>query len=213
MKLGHLFPNSVIEHVSCRLSVIVCTRNRAQAIVECLNSIAAALANAASLSKEIVVVDNGSTDDTRAAIIAWASTSAVTVQLLTEPRPGLSRARNRALSTARGDLLVFTDDDCRLGKDYVSQLLRHDAADTDLVIRGGRIELGDTTDLPITINNDPNLIRSSRKKNSAARESLIGRISGCNMTMRRALVERVGPFDEDFGAGARFMSADDTDYI
>jgi GT2 family glycosyltransferase len=196
-----------------KLSFIIATKNRAYAIAECLDSVAAALAKAAPLDAEIVIVDNGSTDDTPARITAWASACTVSVQLLSEPTPGLSRAHNRALRAARGDLFAFTDDDCRLSKDYVSQLLRHDAADTDLVLRGGRIELGDATDLPLTINTDPNLIRWNRKKNSARRECLSGRINGCNMTMRRALVDRVGPFDEDFGPGARFISGGDTDYI
>jgi GT2 family glycosyltransferase len=196
-----------------KLSVVISTRNRAHAIVECLDSVAAALANAAPLDAEIVVVDNGSTDNTAARIKAWENACTIPVQLLSEPRPGLARAHNRALRAARGDLFAFTDDDCQLSKDYVNQLLRHDAADTDLVLRGGRIELGDATDLPLTINTGNYLIRWNRKKNSARHECLIGRINGCNMTMRRALVERVGPFDEDFGPGGRFISGGDTDYI
>ncbi len=45
---------------------------------------------------------------------------------------------------------------CCLSKTYVSDLLRHDAADgTELVVRGGRIELGDPADLPLTINTSP----------------------------------------------------------
>jgi GT2 family glycosyltransferase len=196
-----------------KLSVVISTRNRAHAIVECLDSVAAALANAAPLDAEIVVVDNGSTDNTAARIKAWENACTIPVQLLSEPRPGLARAHNRALRAARGDLFAFTDDDCQLSKDYVNQLLRHDAADTDLVLRGGRIELGDATDLPLTINTGNYLIRWSRKKNSARHECLSGRINGCNMTMRRALVERVGPFDEDFGPGGRFISGGDTDYI
>jgi glycosyltransferase involved in cell wall biosynthesis len=47
-----------------KLSVIVSTRNRAHAIVGCLDSIAASLAKAAPLDAEIVVVDNGSQDAT-----------------------------------------------------------------------------------------------------------------------------------------------------
>jgi glycosyltransferase involved in cell wall biosynthesis len=39
------------------------------------------------------------------------------MQFLFEPRAGKSRAVNRALQSARGDLLAFTDDDCRLIQD------------------------------------------------------------------------------------------------
>jgi glycosyltransferase involved in cell wall biosynthesis len=38
-------------------------------------------------------------------------------------------ARNLALRTAKGELLAFIDDDCRMSKEYVSQLLHHDAND------------------------------------------------------------------------------------
>ena len=61
--------------VDMKLSVIIATRNRAHAIGPCLNSIAAAFAKAAPFDAEIVVVDNGSTDDTSDIIKAWANTS------------------------------------------------------------------------------------------------------------------------------------------
>jgi glycosyltransferase involved in cell wall biosynthesis len=65
-----------------KLSVIVATRNRAHAITGCLDSIAAAFAKAAPLDAEIVVVDNGSTDDTPEIIDAWARANNVPVQTL-----------------------------------------------------------------------------------------------------------------------------------
>jgi glycosyltransferase involved in cell wall biosynthesis len=196
-----------------KLSVLIATRNRAHALASCLSSIATALANAPPIEAEIVVVDNGSTDDTAAVLQAWSNAGGVPVKLLHEPRKGKSRALNRALQAAQGDFLAFTDDDCRYSKEYVSQLLRHDAADTGLVLRGGRIELGDPTDLPITINTHPTLQRWQRATNSARYERFRGRINGCNMTMRRALVERLGPFDEDFGPGALIGAGEDADYI
>jgi glycosyltransferase involved in cell wall biosynthesis len=195
-----------------KLAVIVCTRNRAYAILECLQSIQDAIANAAPVDAEIIVVDNGSTDDTAAVLQKWARTCRPSVQLLFEPRRGLSRARNRALRSATSDLLAFTDDDCRLSKDYIRQLLSHDAADTELVLRGGRVELGEAADLAITINTADTPMRWSLKENSARYDRLSGPISGCNMAMRRALVERLGPFDERLGAGASIPSAEDTDY-
>jgi glycosyltransferase involved in cell wall biosynthesis len=196
-----------------KLSIIVCTRNRAYAIPACLNSIQAAILNAAPLDAEIVVVDNGSTDDTPAILTAWESACPIPVQLLSEPKAGLSRARNAALRAVRGDLLAFTDDDCRMNKEYVNDLLRHDAADTGLVLRGGRIELGDPTDLPLTIYTAPTLRRWHRQMNSARHENLANALAGCNMTMRRALVERLGHFNEDLGPGTPIDGGEDTDYF
>src|SRR5262252_9165595 len=97
-----------------KLSVLIATRNRASAIASCLSSIAAAFANASPIEAEIVVVDNGSTDDTAAVLQAWSNAGGVPVKPLHEPQKGKSRALNRALGAAQGEILAFTDDDCRL---------------------------------------------------------------------------------------------------
>lgn len=195
-----------------KLSIIVATRNRAQAIRQCLDSVAAALAKAGLSDAEIVVVDNGSTDDTAAVLEAWSSASAFPLQRLFEAKANVSAARNRAMGTARGEIFAFTDDDCRLHKDHVSDLLRHDAADTDLVLRGGRVDLGDPADLPLTINTRPERGRWSRQMNSARYHNVADDIAGCNMTMRRALFERLGPFDVNFGPGSPIGASEDSDY-
>jgi glycosyltransferase involved in cell wall biosynthesis len=197
-----------------RVSVIVSTRNRGHSIVACLQSIVHSIVKAGVTNAEIVVVDNGSTDDTCAVVTAWAAgVRDVAVQLVHEPRPGLSRAHNAGLRAARGALLCFTDDDCRYHPDYIADLLRHDAADTGLVLRGGRIELGDAADLPITINTSDEPRQSSLADGSARHHALCGYIHGCNMTFRRALLDRIGGFDEDFGRGGVINSGNDTDLI
>jgi glycosyltransferase involved in cell wall biosynthesis len=197
-----------------KLSVILATRDRAHAVGPCLDSIAVALARAAPIEAEIIVVDNGSTDATGSIIRAWAGGKCTfPVRLLFEPKPGLSSAKNRALLTAQGDLLAFTDDDCRLSREYVTDLLRHYAADTEPVLRGGRVELGDPTDLPITIKTTPEPMRWSRYTNSARRLPIAGQIHGCNMTMPRSVVEKLGPFDERFGKGSIVGSGVETDYL
>jgi GT2 family glycosyltransferase len=196
-----------------KLSVIVATRNRAHAIHPCLNSIATALANAAPLNAEIIAVDNGSSDNTRDIIESWAAAASVAVRVLEEPRAGLARAQNLALREASGDLLVFTDDDCQLHHRYINDLLRHDSQDQGLVLRGGRIELGDSTDMPLTINTSPNPMRWTRGMKSARHNRICGCLNGCNMAMRRALLERIGPMDEAFGPGSYIGSGADSDFI
>src|ERR1700750_1467411 len=102
-----------------RLSVIIATRNRSRGIAPCLNSIAAAFARAAPLDAEIVITDNGSTDDTGEIIAGWARANRFRVKLLVEPRPGKGKALNRALRAAEGGLLALIDDDCRLHPEHI----------------------------------------------------------------------------------------------
>jgi len=81
------------------------------------------------------------------------------------------------------------------------------------VLRGGRIEPGEPTDLPLTINTVEQGRRWCRAMNSVRHCQISGWIQGCNMAMRRNLVDRLGLFDEAFGPGAHICTAEDTEYI
>jgi glycosyltransferase involved in cell wall biosynthesis len=196
-----------------KVSVIVCTRNRAHSIIGCLESIAQALSNIKPEAAEVIVVDNASEDDTFHVVQEWMELSNTSGKLLVEPKKGLASSRNCGLQAARGEVLIFTDDDCRLADDHVSAALRHDANDIGLVIRGGRVELGDPTDLPITIKTQSTGARWSRELKSAKRENLGSSILGCNMVMRRAVVDHLGLFDQRFGAGSDLRAGEEIDYI
>jgi cellulose synthase/poly-beta-1,6-N-acetylglucosamine synthase-like glycosyltransferase len=66
---------------------------------------------------EIIVVDDGSTDDT--AKVARASG----VQVISQPNAGQATARNRGARAARGDILLFTDADCVPAPDWIEQMM------------------------------------------------------------------------------------------
>lgn len=196
-----------------KVSVIICTRNRAQSIIQCLASIDVAARAASLTDAEIVVIDNASDDDTQSVVQNCAAGSSIPVRLEYEPRLGLSIARNRGLRNARGDVLVLTDDDCRLSEDYFIELLRLYATDTDQALRGGRVELGNTLDLPLTIKTDIVRKQWHYSNDSARYENLGNCFLGCNLFMSRTVYERLGPIDERFGAGGRIPAAEDTEYI
>lgn len=196
-----------------KLSIIVCTRNRAKALEPCLASIAEALSGVPPIEAELLIVDNGSTDGTASRVVSWAASKSFNVRLLWEPRKGLSVARNHGVSEAHGELLAFTDDDCRLSTNYISDLLRHFNADTEPVLRGGRVELGDPSDLPLSIKTVDIEQVWRKSEDSAQNENLGDSIIGCNMAMPHALAERIGPFDERLGAGSSIPGGEDTDYI
>lgn len=179
-----------------QLSVIVCTHNRKEMLIGCLASIARSLSRAQSVDAEIVVVDNASEDGTAAAVEAWSATCGFPVQIRHEGERGPVPARNCGVRAARGALLVFIDDDCHMDESYVTNALRCDARASELVLYGGRVELGDSSDLPLTIKTDPTPRHWNIGMRSARHENLGNCLHGCNMMMRRSLLERVGPFDE-----------------
>ena len=198
---------AVADGASPWASFIVCTRNRATALEACVRSIQIACQFHARFSAELVVVDNGSTDNTSERLARIAETSNVSMTLVSQPRPGLSAARNAGLERACGQVLIFIDDDCRVDHDYLRDLERHYANGAQCIIRGGRVELGDPEDLPFTIKRSPKREQLTRTIPPG------GFVLGCNMTMSREAAIRVGPFDERFGVGAPLRSAEDTDYL
>jgi GT2 family glycosyltransferase len=189
------------------VSFIVCTRDRVAVLEACIASIQAACRAHPAFAAELVVVDNGSRDGTAERLATIAETSDVPISALSEPRPGLAAARNAGLARARGRVLVFVDDDCKLDRDYLRELQRHYASGEKWLIRGGRVELGDANDLPFTIKRCEQRERLTRAVHPG------GFVLGCNMTMHRDVAARIGPFDERFGAGGALRSAEDTDYL
>src|SRR5258708_4953396 len=98
------------------VSILICTRNHAASLRETLHSLAQ-VHLPETLSCELIVVDNGSTDDT-AAVVRSSAFPQIPVRYLHEPRPGKGHAYNTGLAEARGNILLFTDDDVRLPRQW-----------------------------------------------------------------------------------------------
>jgi len=189
------------------VSLLLCTRDRCDRLAPTLISITRAVAVVPDVAVEVVIVDNGSTDATPARLAAWAAEQRFPVILLTEPQPGLSRARNRALAAVRSRLVAMTDDDCVLHPDYLPALIACFAELDGPVIVGGRILPGDPADLPVTVKLEDHPMLAA----PAAFPG--GFVMGANLAFTADVIARVGTFDERFGAGARFVAAEDTDFL
>lgn len=189
------------------ISLVLCTRNRVGALQESLTALAAAVAATPAISIEIVLVDSASTDATPALLETWARQQPFPVIAVQTTLPGLARARNRGLAEARGDIIAMTDDDCLVAPDYFSKLKAFFDRASGPVVVGGRIDLGDPRDLPITIKPDP--VAAVARPNRIP----VGFIMGANLAFDRRAWLKLGLFDERFGAGAPFVSAEDTDFL
>jgi glycosyltransferase involved in cell wall biosynthesis len=188
------------------VSVIICTRNRANALRSSLDSVGRAIKSAAPIPVQLVVVDNGSTDGTSDVVRSWANEVDVPVTLVFEKRPGLATARNAGVRGAKGEILAFTDDDCQMAETYISLLLEEYARHTGPVIIGGRVDLGDPADLPMTIKTDAEPAEFDGHNVGSF-------LIGANLTMSRAAWNTVGEMDERFGAGTALKASEETDYL
>jgi glycosyltransferase involved in cell wall biosynthesis len=99
-----------------KLSVLICTWNRAESLLRLLRSLIQAepLRHA---DWEIVVVNNNCTDDTNTIVEELANV--LPLNLVFEPKPGLSYARNTGVATAAGDYILWTDDDVTVGRKWL----------------------------------------------------------------------------------------------
>jgi len=102
-------------------SVVVCTRNRSRSLAQALDRLLQL--EYPEDRWELIVVDNGSTDDTLAVAREVASTQPERVVVLEEPEPGLSISRNRGIARAHGQVVAFIDDDAIPEPDWLRGLL------------------------------------------------------------------------------------------
>jgi glycosyltransferase involved in cell wall biosynthesis len=177
-------------------SLIICTRNRAAKLAQTLTKV---MAIRSRLAWELIVADNGSTDDTSAIVRKYATACDRSVRLISKPGRGVSYARNAGWQSAKSEIVAYIDDDCYPADDFPDAVFDSFSKDPKLGFVGGRILLHDPSDRRITI--QESLERRSFPPNSFIRP---GVIQGANLAFRRAALTEVGGFDPWFGAGAIF---------
>ena len=187
------------------IAVIVCAFNEDRLLAGCLHSLRAQTRP----PDEILVIDNASTDET-----TLVASQVPRVRVVDEPRKGLVVARETGRRHATGDLLIYTDADCRAPFTWVERIERRFARDRTLVAlsgpyryydwdRCGRalIRVYDFTLAPATQLLVKHLLR-------------IGTIFyGGNFAVRREALDRIGGFDtsidfhgEDTNLGRRLFA-------
>lgn len=104
------------------VSVIVCTRNRAKYLRQTLSSLTSLEHDPAQF--EIVIVDNGSADDTKAVAKRHEQVNPdYGIRYVYEPEPGLLSARHRGAIEAEGEILAYVDDDVLVAKNWLSRIV------------------------------------------------------------------------------------------
>jgi GT2 family glycosyltransferase len=188
-------------------TVVVCTHNRAALLGRTLDR---ALEEVRTADGELLVVDNASTDDTAAVLAARAGLRAVR-----EPILGLSQARNRGVTAARADLLVFLDDDAVPRRGWLPALLAP-FADPAVACVGGRILLDFAVPPPAWLTaplhgalSAYDLGDESRRVPAHPGEQYP---VGANIAFRRSAIERLGGFSTEMGLrGPTGLQKEETD--
>lgn len=178
-----------------RISLIICTYQRGDILPRCI--MAAASQTLAASDYEVIVVDNGSTDHTRAITERFPG-----IRYLYCPFRGLSQARNAGAAAARAPLVTYIDDDAIAAPGLLENVLAAFDAAPDAGCVGGRIEITLPPHLPSWYSADfagyfsafelpyPGLQRLSR---------LLEFPFGANVSFRREALERVGYFNIKLG--------------
>lgn len=176
-----------------KFSVVVPTFNRAATLRQTLT----ALVTQDYADYEIIVVDDGSTDGTREMI----AREFPQVRYIYQTNRGPAAARNRGIAIATGDLIAFTDDDCVPPRDWLTRLADGFARRPEVVGVGGCLEAPDAVLQREALARYEQFV--SRHLFHADAQERIGGFE-CpaggtnNLAYRRAILERVGGFDEAF---------------
>ncbi|MBL9135974.1 MAG: glycosyltransferase [Verrucomicrobiales bacterium] len=170
---------------SPRVSVVVAAYNAAATLPECLD----ALLQLNHPDYEIIVIDDGSIDDTPRITAKYSTVRTLRLKV----NEGLSRARNLGIRAATGEIIAFTDADCRVDPDWLRFLV---SGLLDSPIAG----IGGPNFLPPE---DPPLAAVVMTAPGGPVQVLLDdrfaeHIPGCNMAFWKWALEAVGGFDPVF---------------
>lgn len=196
-------------------TIAVCTHNRASRLAGTLASLTS-LEHTGIVECEILVVDNGSTDATRAVIEGVSAKSAIPVRYVYEEALGLSRARNRAVKESRNEIIVFLDDDIEAPPEFLDEYRQAWSRWPQADCLGGKVELEWLVDRPGWLSEELSglLGRTICEDIERAWRAPTFFIIGCNMSFRREVFERVGGFNPALGyQGATLIGNEENDLM
>ena len=190
------------------ISIIICTYNREKYIRPLLESIAKN--DYPTTDYEIVLVDNNCTDNTHGVCEQFAAAhKEVAFRYVIEPEQGLSAARNKGIKEAKGDIIIYVDDDALVDSDYIRIYAEHFAVHPDTMAAGGPIE-------PLYETQEPSwmspytkaLLTAWMNYGDQVREYPNGRYpGGGNAAYRKEVFERVGLFNTELGRKGNLLLA------
>ena len=190
---GPLLPDSLLSAAPVRVSVIVCTRNGAATLEACL----ASLTRLHYSNYEIILVDDGSTDD-----VPEITRRHPIVRYIHQEAAGLSVARNTGAAAATGDIFAYTDDDCIADPDWLTYLTRA-LTDPIMAAAGGP----NVPQPPQTLTQACVIAAPGAPAHVLISDRLAEHVPGCNLAVKRHAFESIDGFRPKYHA-----AGDDVDF-
>ena len=189
-------------------TVLICTFNRAAVLGETLDSLAA-LRVPQGLTWDVLVVDNHSTDRTRAAVEARAANYPVPLRYLFEGRQGKSYALNAGIARSAARVIVFTDDDVKVPDRWLEAAVTPLLQRNDIDYTGGPVRPIWGAPRPSWLDEKGNLGGPIAVKDHGPAPFIFEEEQrtplGVNMAVRRSLIERIGAFRPDLGRSGKSL--------
>ncbi|WP_054031288.1 glycosyltransferase [Desulfatitalea tepidiphila] len=178
------------------ISIIIPTYNRSQILIKCLEALSKQSLPADKF--EVLVCDDGSTDGTEA--IVKAHTALFTMRYLRQQNRGPASARNLGIRKAKGQYLLFLNDDAILCPDALELHLKAHAAHAEkrIAVRGRFSFLKKYTQSLFGYMLERTDILFSYSRMQAGKPYDYNYFSTCNTSIPSTAVTEVGLFDEDF---------------
>lgn len=178
------------------VSIILSTHNGGQKLINTLEAFTKLSYPESKV--EIIAVDNNSTDDSSASLHQYETLLPLTI--LTEERQGKNFAMNTALSRAKGDLIVFTDDDVIPEKDWLNNIIEISIEKDNFDIFAGTILPNWPTELPAWISHTLNIgMLYAITPDMEPGPVPAWAVWGPNMAVRKSALDRTHGFDTQVG--------------
>jgi cellulose synthase/poly-beta-1,6-N-acetylglucosamine synthase-like glycosyltransferase len=193
------------------LSVVVCTHNRPLDLERCLDGLVE-LEDPA----QVIVVDSAS-QPSCGELVSRYDGRVENLEYVREERPGHSRARNRGIASASGDVIAFLDDDASPRPDWARRIVEPFAGDPAIGCVGGACHaVFPDTARPVWLSERLLQFAAITRFGPEAREAMSSAEwpFGANMAFRREALQNAGPFSESLGReGTNLLSGDDSALI
>lgn len=189
------------------LTIAICTHNRADDVFECLTALKPQLEN---FGAEVIVVDSGSSAK-HASTLLNSVAEFPFARLIRLEQPGVSRARNTAVSVCSTPWIAFVDDDAIPAADWLATAIRlANSVPPNCAIIGGTVFPIFRDGVARTLSARTAQMLSITKQKGEADQTETAQVVGANMMFRKSTLVQAGGFDEGLGrVGAHLLSGEE----